>query len=127
MSGPLRKGFHDLLICLHLESFVVSRSMTKHEYVVPLTAKLLENQLDKHEKLMQGGRFPNRDDFVSVRPKIIKESEVKNENHKLYLVPPKFNLENLKNYALNSFADSVKLFASHIRDPIGGSNSFLFV
>ena len=127
MSGILRKGFHDLLIKLHLESFVITRSMTKHEYVVPLTENLAPNLLDRHEYLMGNGIFPNSDDFVSVRPAILKESDIKNENHKLFLIPPKINLDDLKYYVLNSFCDSVKISAAHIRDPIGGSNSFLFV
>jgi len=65
--------------------------------------------------------------FVSVRPSIIKEEEIKVESHKLLLIPPTFNLENLKNFVINSFSESVKTCAAHIRDPIGGNKSFLFV
>ncbi len=127
LSGILRKGFYDLLIKLHLESFVITRSMTKHEYVVPLIENLGPNLLERHEFLMRNGIFPNTEDFVSVRPAILKDSDIKNEAHRPYLIPPKINLEELKIYALNSFCESVKISAAHIRDPIGGSNSFLFV
>jgi ryanodine receptor 2 len=125
--GELRKGFHDLLINLHLESFVISRSMTRNEYVVPLAANLKTNVLDKHEQLMRHGLFPSRDEFASVRPSILSEEDVKNESHKMFLVPPRINLDNLKSYALNSFCSSIKLCSAHIRDPVGGSYSFLFV
>ncbi len=127
LSGDLRKGFHDLLIKLHLESFVISREMTKHEFVIPLCDRLTENNLDEHDQTIQKGVLPSKDNFLSVRPEILKEEDIKNENQKLYLVPPKINLDSLKNYALNSFCDSVKIFSSHIRDPIGGSTSSLFV
>lgn len=126
MSGVLRKGYHDLLIKLHLEAFVTSRTITKHEFVIPLTEKLAENKLDGHENL-QKGILPSRDDFVSVRPSIITEEDIKNENHRLFLVPPKLNLDNVRSYVLNAFAEAVRICASHIRDPIGGSNAFLFV
>lgn len=127
MTGVLRKGFYDLLIKLHLEAFVAARTMTKHEYVIPLTSGLTENVLEKHEALMLKGQFPSRDEFVSVRPSIIKEEEIKVESHKLLLIPPTFNLENLKNFVISSFSESVKTCAAHIRDPIGGTKSFLFV
>ena len=127
LSGPLRKGFYDLLIKLHLEAFVIAKSLTKHEYVIPLTAKLADNQLANHDALMAQGHFPAREEIVSVRPSIIKEEEIKIESQKLLLIPPKFNLENLKNFVINSFTESVKLCITHVRDPIGSSNSYLFV
>ena len=51
ISGVLRQGYHDLLIKLHLEAFVTARTITKHEFVIPLTEKLAENKLDAHENL----------------------------------------------------------------------------
>lgn len=101
--------------------------MTKHEFVIPLCDRLAENNLDDHDQTIQRGILPSKDNFLSVRPEMLKEEDIKNENQKLYLVPPKINLDYLKNYALNSFCDSVKIFSSHIRDPIGGSTSSLFV
>lgn len=125
MSGPLRKGFHDLLIKLHLESFVNTRSLAKYEFVIPLSRKLNANQLSSH--IMQGSTFPSKSQFVSVRPQMPRESEIKLEEQKIYLVPPPINLEDLKTYVLATFCESVKLCAAHARDPIGGTNSFLFV
>ena len=127
MNGLLRKGFYELLIKVHLEAFVAARTMTKHEYVIPLTQGLRNNVLENHEALMLKGQFPSRDEFVSVRPSIIKDEEIREESHRLLLIPPKFNLENLKYFVINSFTESVKTCAAHIRDPIGGTKSFLFV
>ncbi|RNA17218.1 ryanodine receptor-like isoform X13 [Brachionus plicatilis] len=127
LNGHIRRRFYDLLIKLHLESFAVSRQMTKYEFVIPLNSKLFSNKLVDHKELMKNGKLPKHDDFVSVRPSIISESQIKNETQKLYLVPPSFNIEALKQFVLNSFPDSVKLCISHVRDPTGGSNSFLFV
>jgi hypothetical protein len=101
--------------------------MTKKEFVMPLCEKLAQNNLEDHDSTIQKGVMPSKDDFVSVRPEILKEEDIKNESQRLYLLPPKINLENLKNYALTAFGDSVRIFSSHIRDPIGGSTSFLFV
>jgi ryanodine receptor 2 len=124
MSGQLRKGFYDLLIKLHLESFVNTRSLSKYEFIVPLSRKLTSNQLAAH---FQGSSFPSKSQFVSVRPQLSQESDIKNEEYKLYLVAPPFNLAALRAFVLASFCESVKLCAAHARDPIGGSNAFLFV
>jgi hypothetical protein len=105
----------------------MAKSLTKHEYVIPLCAQLQNNRLANHDALMAQGHFPAREELVSVRPSLIKEEEIKIESQKLLLIPPKFNLENLKNFVINSFTESVKLCITHVRDPIGGSNSFLFV
>lgn len=36
MSGPLRTGFADLLIALHLEFHAYARSLTQNEFIVPI-------------------------------------------------------------------------------------------
>lgn len=36
MSGPLRQGFYDLLIALHLESHATTMEICKNEYIIPL-------------------------------------------------------------------------------------------
>lgn len=36
MSGPLRQGFYDLLIALHLESHATTMEVCKNEYIIPL-------------------------------------------------------------------------------------------
>lgn len=42
MSGPLRQGFYDLLIALHLESHATTMEVCKNEYIIPLGAELIE-------------------------------------------------------------------------------------
>lgn len=127
LSGPLRNGFHDILIKLHLESYTISRKMTKNEFVIPITKKLNKNNLIKQRNLMQLGLLPNKDDFVSVRPSIIKEEDIKNPSQRVLLVPPKIHTEKLKHYVMNSLLEAIKRGCNHIRDPIGGSNANLFV
>jgi ryanodine receptor 2 len=127
LSGQLRMGFHDLLIKLHLNAFVISRSMTKHEYVVPLNKQIFENNLDRHDFLKCNREFPSPSEIVSVRPSVMSEDEVKHENQKLLLIPPVFDLNSLKQYVINSFTESIRMCSNHIRDPIGGSKSTLFV
>lgn len=125
MSGPLRKGFYDLLIKLHLESFVNTRLLSKYEFIVPLSRKLITNRLENH--FQHGSTFPSKSQFVSVRPQMPLESEIKVEEQKPYLISPAFDLKELKTFVLSSFCESVKLCAGHARDPIGGSNAYLFV
>ena len=36
MSGPLRQGFYDLLIALHLESHATTMEVCTNEYIIPL-------------------------------------------------------------------------------------------
>lgn len=40
MSGPLRCGFTNLLIALHLEFHAYSMSLTQNEFIVPLGSDL---------------------------------------------------------------------------------------
>ena len=101
--------------------------MTKYEYVIPLTNKLNKNNLLKQRNLIEKGILPNKDDFVSVRPSILKLEDVKNQSQRLLLVPPKFNTIKLKQHVMNTLLESVKRGCNHIRDPMGGSNSNLFV
>jgi len=47
MSGPLRQGFYDLLIALHLESHATTMEVCKNEYITPLGAELKELYADE--------------------------------------------------------------------------------
>ena len=120
-------GFYDLLIQIHLESYVISRTMTKHEYVVPLVERLRSNRLSRHQALMRQGHFPNRDELVSVRPSMQRDALIRSESQRALLVPPKCDLGSVKTFVLSAFAEAVRLSTMHVRDPIGGSVSFLFV
>ncbi|KAJ8982740.1 hypothetical protein NQ317_014038 [Molorchus minor] len=45
MSGPLRQGFYDLLIAIHLESTATTMEVCKNEYIIPISheLKVMEN------------------------------------------------------------------------------------
>ena len=101
--------------------------MTKYEYVIPLTDQLSKNNLTRQRNLIEQGILPNRNDFVSVRPSILKLEDVKNQSQRLLLVPPKFNTEKLKQHVMSSLLEAIKRGCNHIRDPIGGTNANLFV
>ncbi|KHJ88238.1 SPRY domain protein, partial [Oesophagostomum dentatum] len=40
LSGPMRQGYHDLLIALHLQSHATARQSMSREYVIPLCEQL---------------------------------------------------------------------------------------
>lgn len=40
LSGPLRQGFYDFVIGIHLKSHVDARLFARQEYVVPLVKEL---------------------------------------------------------------------------------------
>lgn len=42
MSGPLRQGFYDLLIALHLESHATTMEVCKNEFIIPLGSELMD-------------------------------------------------------------------------------------
>lgn len=46
MSGPLRQGFYDLLIALHLESHATTMEVCKNEYIIPLGQELKDLYAD---------------------------------------------------------------------------------
>lgn len=42
MSGPLRQGFYDILIALHMESHATTMEVCKNEFIIPLGPQLKE-------------------------------------------------------------------------------------
>ena len=85
--------------------------------------------------------IPAMGQFLSVRPKLIKEEEYgitrrfieedlrmnifsfKIERERKLLVPPPFNVASLKEYVMSSLTDAIEKGSSHLRDPVGGSYS----
>lgn len=47
MSGPLRQGFYDVLIALHLESHATTMEACKNEYIIPLGTSAFHYFRDK--------------------------------------------------------------------------------
>lgn len=65
--------------------------------------------------------IPSMDQFLSVRPKLIKEEDFKIERERKLLVPPPFNVIQLKEYVMNSLTEAIEKTSRHLRDPVGGS------
>ena len=75
MSGPLRSGFHDLLIAMHLDSHTRNRKMTQSEFIIPLTTTMRNLSLYRQLSPSSEGykikhSIPNMDASVSIRPQL---------------------------------------------------------
>ncbi|XP_030749975.1 ryanodine receptor isoform X1 [Sitophilus oryzae] len=122
MSGPLRQGFYDLLISLHLEATATTMEVCKNEYVIPLGQELKDLYEDS-----EMGHSLRRLQIESVVPQM-KTSEISDniENIKS-LYSPYFPLDVVRDYVMTALAESVEINQVHNRDPIGGSNENLFL
>ncbi|KAL4238125.1 Ryanodine receptor 2 [Mactra antiquata] len=135
LSGPLRAGFHDLMISMHLDSHTRARFMTENEYILPLTKSMQElslyRQLSPNSDTFKiKHTIPNMDASVSIRPKLcLGKSEIsaRNQTKNHSETSPYFPMDRLKTYMMQALTDGVEKGAAHIRDPIGGSNANLFV
>ncbi|CAF0745111.1 unnamed protein product, partial [Didymodactylos carnosus] len=127
LCGSLRVAIHNLLIALHFEPHVRGKSLTINEFIIPLSASLKKNALLRtHESFAvqkPTTYIPPMENFLSVRPKLIKEEDIKSERERKLLVPPPFNVTALKEYVMSSITDAVEKSAKHLRDPVGGSYS----
>ncbi|KAK3867881.1 hypothetical protein Pcinc_026695, partial [Petrolisthes cinctipes] len=154
MAGPLRMGFYNLLIALHLESFANTMEVTHNEFIVPLSSELKE--IYSQEGM---GNSMAASHFESVRP-VMTMSDIStymqavNGNaddlslhstaaprHTTYvdghlsanietikgLSSPYFPLDVAREFVMTALAEAVKTNQVHNRDPIGGSNENLFV
>ncbi|XP_043461888.1 ryanodine receptor isoform X4 [Leptopilina heterotoma] len=124
MSGPLRQGFYDLLIALHLESHATTMEVCKNEYVIPLGQELKD--LYEDVEMRHSLRYLETE---SVRPQM-KMSEI-GENQNIEniksLYSPHFPLDIVRDYVMMALNEAVEVNQVHNRDPIGGSNENLFL
>ncbi|CAH1792824.1 unnamed protein product, partial [Owenia fusiformis] len=137
VSGPLRMGFHNLLITLHLDTHAHLMEMTVNEYIIPLafdpkSLKLCNRPNENDDALTRMRKsIPPLDVGVSIRPKLQIEKEAadrfKVTSEYKDLTSPYFPLDRLKHYIMHLLTQAVQKGAEHIRDPIGGSNENLFV
>ena len=122
MSGPLRTGFADLLIALHLEVNANARHLTQNEFIVPVNdslRKLYQNEAMVHSISSL--------ECVSIRP-IMKMSERVDKIESIKdLSSPYFPVDVLKQFVMEALDEAVKKGNRPNRDPIGGSNENLFV
>ncbi|XP_044016394.1 ryanodine receptor isoform X3 [Aphidius gifuensis] len=124
MSGPLRQGFYDLLIALHLESHATTMEVCKNEYIIPLGQELKD--LYENVEMRHSLRYIQTE---SVRPQM-KMTEI-NENQNIEnvrsLYSPYFPLDIVRDYVMMALNEAVEVNQVHNRDPIGGSNENLFL
>ncbi|XP_055693636.1 ryanodine receptor [Lutzomyia longipalpis] len=138
MSGPLRQGFYDLLIALHLESHATTMEVCKNEYIIPLGPELAE--LYKDTEMCHSLRSITTE---SVRPQM-KMTEIASPLPNVPIVvangvssepiptidalySPRFPLEVVREFVMEALAEAVEINQVHNRDPIGGSNENLFL
>ncbi|XP_050093132.1 ryanodine receptor isoform X16 [Anopheles aquasalis] len=122
MSGPLRLGFYDLLISLHLESHATTMEVCKNEYIIPLGADLKELYHDP--EMCHSLRSLQT---LSVRPEM-NMTEIAEPIPAIdSLYSPRFPLEVVREFVMSALQEAVLINQVHNRDPIGGSNENLFL
>ncbi|CAF3701689.1 unnamed protein product, partial [Rotaria sp. Silwood1] len=128
LCGPIRIGIYNLLIALHFESHIKARSLTSTEFIIPLSDALRKsvllhpkNTLEQQQILATSTYIPAMEQFLAVRPKLIKEEDFKVDRERKLLVPPPFNVLSLKEYIMNSLTDAIEKSSGHLRDPTGGT------
>uniref|UniRef100_A0AAN0LPN8 Ryanodine receptor n=1 Tax=Polyphagotarsonemus latus TaxID=1204166 RepID=A0AAN0LPN8_9ACAR len=126
MSGPLRSGFADLLIALHLEQFAYSRSLAQNEFIIALDSHLKE-LYEESENASKIANSISTLECASIRS-IMKQSERVDKIESVKgLSSPYFPVKLLKQFVMEALNDAVKKLNRPMRDPIGGSNENLFV
>ncbi|XP_017959316.1 ryanodine receptor isoform X9 [Drosophila navojoa] len=122
MSGPLRQGFYDLLIALHLESHATTMEVCKNEYITPLGPELKE--LYAEDEMRHSLRSLVTE---SVRPQL-RMTEITEPIPNIdQLYSPKFPLEVVREFVMEALKDAVEINQVHNRDPIGWTNENLFL
>ncbi|KAK6101668.1 RIH domain family protein [Brugia pahangi] len=121
LSGPLRQGFHDFLIAVHLRTYVNARQSTTHEYVIPLKQNHeIKNVF--HPEIED--RFPQiLGPTISIRPVIVC-SEVRSNfgmDTESKLLPPAFNFVALKAHVMSALSSATEHAVISCRDLIGGN------
>ncbi|XP_043499298.1 ryanodine receptor isoform X4 [Polistes fuscatus] len=123
MSGPLRQGFYDLLIALHLESHATTMEVCKNEFIIPLGQELKD--LYEDPEMKHSLRYLETE---SVRPQMkmtdISDQTIENIRS---LYSPHFPLDVVRDYVMMALNEAVEVNQVHNRDPIGGSNENLFL
>ncbi len=132
LSGPLRMGYHDLLISLHLETHANARLMTQDEFIIPLMDgnQRFEDTSDEGSNSTSIKRALSTSKSVSIRPEQLfsEKGSTINLAHRINETrPPPFQLDSLKKHVINLLTQAVAHGVSSCRDPIGGSYNDLFV
>ncbi|KAG8317291.1 Ryanodine receptor 2 [Homalodisca vitripennis] len=122
MSGPLRRGFYDLLISLHLESHATTMETCKNEYIIPIGPELKELYQDP-----EMGHSLRSLKTESVQPQMKMTDIAESVDNIRSLYSPYFPLDVVRNYVMAALDEAVQINQLHNRDPVGGSNENLFL
>uniref|UniRef100_A0A674CVY4 Ryanodine receptor 1 n=1 Tax=Salmo trutta TaxID=8032 RepID=A0A674CVY4_SALTR len=126
LPGPMRSGYYDLLISMHLESAKRNRLMTNKEFIVPMTEETrsinLNSDTDKSHALPGVGLT------TCLRPKLhFSPTGFVGTDLDIYTLSPFIPLHVLKAKALTMLTEAVQDGGQAMRDPVGGSVEFHFV
>ncbi|KAL0972712.1 hypothetical protein UPYG_G00193800 [Umbra pygmaea] len=126
LPGPLRSGFYDMLISIHLESAKRARLGTNREFIVPMTKETLSITLFPDEE--KGYDLPGVGLTTCLRPKLhFSAINFVGTDPDLYTLSPIFPLQELKTKAISMLTEAVLDGSQAMRDPVGGSVEFHFV
>ncbi|KPP74149.1 hypothetical protein Z043_106725, partial [Scleropages formosus] len=126
LPGPMRSGYYDLLISMHLESAKRARLMTNKEFIVPMTDET--RTITLYSDAEKAHALPGVGLTTCLRPKLhFSPTGFVGTNLDLYTLSPIIPLEILKTKALNMLTEAVQDGGQAMRDPVGGSVEFHFV
>uniref|UniRef100_A0A3P9PYD1 Ryanodine receptor 1 n=1 Tax=Poecilia reticulata TaxID=8081 RepID=A0A3P9PYD1_POERE len=126
LPGPLRSGYYDLLISIHLESAKRARLGTNREFIVPMTEETLSIKL--YPDVKKAHSLPGVGLTTCLRPKLHFSSvNFVGTNPDIYTLSPVFPLQELKTRAISMVTEAVLDGSQAMRDPVGGSVEFHFV
>ncbi|CAG00547.1 unnamed protein product, partial [Tetraodon nigroviridis] len=124
LPGPIRSGFYDLLISMHLESAKRGRLGTNREFIIPMTDETRSITLYTDKSCA----LPGVGLTTCLRPKLHFSSVgFVGTNQDIYTLSPVIPLQILKTKALNMLTEAVQDGVQAMRDPVGGSVEFHFV
>ncbi|KAM9224986.1 ryanodine receptor 1 isoform 1-T1 [Dugong dugon] len=138
LPGPLRAGYYDLLISIHLESACRTRRTMLSEYILPLTPETRAITLFPPGKRGDNGSrrhgLPGVGVTTSLRPPhhfsppcFVAALPAAGVAEAPARLSPAIPLEALRDKALRMLGEAVRDGGQHARDPVGGSVEFQFV
>uniref|UniRef100_A0A8C1M1U5 Ryanodine receptor 1a (skeletal) n=1 Tax=Cyprinus carpio TaxID=7962 RepID=A0A8C1M1U5_CYPCA len=126
LPGPIRSGYYDLLISMHLESAKRNRLMTNKEFIVPMTDDT--RSITLYSDAEKAHALPGVGLTTCLRPKLhFAPTGFVGTNADLYTLSPIIPLQMLKDHALSMLTEAVQDGGQAMRDPVGGSVEFHFV
>ncbi|TFJ99453.1 Ryanodine receptor 1 [Platysternon megacephalum] len=126
LPGPLRSGYYDLLMSMHLESAKRARLTMNSEFIVPMTDATKSIRLFPEPSRKPG--LPGVGISTCLRPPLhFAPPCFVSTGPERYQLSPELPLEALKLKALAMLTEAVQDGGQHSRDPVGGSVQFHFV